>query len=99
MASTSTVKLILYFFHYSDTDSSPHNIMEVDDTPDFLLSSVVPRLHAVVSYKLEHSNPCLPSFDLSNIGMTQRVAHHLCLIKLTFFNNSISSKFFFLEVL
>ena len=58
-------------FQYSDTDSSPLDIMEVEETPDFLLSSVVPRLHAVVSFKLEHSNPYLPSFDVSNIGMTQ----------------------------
>ena len=72
--------------------------MEVDDTHDFLLSSVVPRLHAVVSYKLEHSNPCLPSFDLSNIGMMQRVVHELCLIKLSLLYNSFSSKLFFLEV-
>ena len=58
-------------FQYSDTDSSPLDIMEVEETRDFLLSSVVPRLHAVVSFKLEHSNPYLPSFDLSNIGMTR----------------------------
>jgi hypothetical protein len=47
--------------------------MEVEeDSPHFLPSSVVPRIHAVISFKLEHSNPCLPS-DLSEIGTSQAV--------------------------
>jgi hypothetical protein len=42
--------------------------MEVEeDNPHSLPSSVVPRLHAVVSFKLEHSNPCL-STGVSEIG-------------------------------
>ena len=44
----------------NQSDSSAVNIMEVEeDNPHSLPSSVVPRLHAVVSLKLEHSNPCL----------------------------------------
>lgn len=47
--------------------------MEVeDDNPHFLPSSIVPRIHAVVSFKLEHSNPLIcSSSGPSEIGTLQ----------------------------
>ncbi|XP_046864540.1 mini-chromosome maintenance complex-binding protein-like isoform X2 [Xenia sp. Carnegie-2017] len=37
-----------------------------DDNPHLLPSSLVPRLHAIIGYKRQHSNPCLP-FALSDL--------------------------------
>ena len=49
------------------------DIMEVEeDNPHSLPSSVVPRLHAVVSFKLEHSNPRL-SAVVSDIGISAKI--------------------------
>ena len=60
----------------NQSDSSAVDIMEVeDDNPHSLPSSIVPRLHAVVSFKLEHSNPFLSTVISDIESQFSEVSH------------------------
>ena len=77
----------VFFYVYRDgNEDCPSFEMEIDEhNPLSLPSSLVPRIHAVASFKLQHSNPLLDA-DL-NLGNSGRQAGKG--LKVNFFLNLI----------
>ncbi|XP_028406864.1 mini-chromosome maintenance complex-binding protein-like [Dendronephthya gigantea] len=66
---------LTHFQNQGDQMTSPFDVMEVEeDDPHSLPSSIVPRIHAVLSFKLEHSNPCLSSDLAGNENLFSEVS-------------------------
>lgn len=104
-----SVDPLLTGFHEERGSDEPYSVLEAMDldqeSPQSLPSSLVPRIHAVIGYKLQHSNPLLSMFTESTaLGslfseMAQIREQLLDVFKEMLYGDSVAGEYLLLHLL